>query len=178
MPARRRLASSMAGRSPRWLVLLGRLPCPVVQPVRPAIAGSPPVPLCERHQPRLEHQPVAGDRYRVRVPGLGIAGQPPFAALPSGDFRRVLAEHHPIETFLARFLSIAHDSALRSRLAAGCLPLRRVSRNSARKNAPCDLGQKTSRGADCDAGRGDALLKSTSWRITRPLGAPVLWYRR
>src|SRR3974390_1024732 len=62
--------------------------------------------LSDRRQPRPKYQPVTGDCYCVCVPGLGIACEPPFAALPMGDFRRILAEDYPVEAFLANFLSV------------------------------------------------------------------------
>ena len=34
---------------------------------------------------------------RVGLPRFGVTGEPPLAAHPVGDLRRVLAEHHPIE---------------------------------------------------------------------------------
>jgi hypothetical protein len=47
------------------------------------------------------HQPVAEHGHRVGLPRPGVAGQPPLAALPVGNLRRVLAEDHPLEAFLA-----------------------------------------------------------------------------
>jgi hypothetical protein len=44
--------------------------------------------------------------------GFGIAGEPPLAALPAGDLRRVLAELlHPVEAFLARIGIVARPAA-------------------------------------------------------------------
>jgi hypothetical protein len=42
----------------------------------------------------FEHQLVAGDRYRARLPWPVFAAQPPFAAFPVGGLRRLSAEHY------------------------------------------------------------------------------------
>ena len=67
------------------------------------MVGSAPVSSrASRHwrQARLEHQPVADNGHRLRLPRLCIASQPPLAALPVGDLGRVAAEHEPVEAFL------------------------------------------------------------------------------
>ena len=61
----------------------------------------PEVASRNRRQPRPEHQLVAEHVDRVGLPRPGVTGEPPLAALPVGDLRRVLAELHPVEAFLA-----------------------------------------------------------------------------
>ena len=61
-----------------------------------------------RRKPRPEHEPIADDRHRVRLPRLIIAAQPPLAAFPICDLGRVLAEYHPVEPFLSYLGSVAH----------------------------------------------------------------------
>jgi hypothetical protein len=71
--------------------------------------------LCNRHEPRPKHQPIAGDRHCIRVARLGITGQPPFAALPVGDFGRILTKDHSVEAFLVNSLASLMMVPLRSR---------------------------------------------------------------
>src|ERR1700760_127778 len=86
-----------------------------------AIRCTPPYPwgLSHGHKPRPEHQPVTDDRHRVWLPRPGVACQPPLAAFPVGDLRRVLAEDHPVEALLANFRSVAHGG---SPIGPGCAP--------------------------------------------------------
>ena len=74
-----------------------------------------------RHQPRGEHQPVAGDGHRLRVPRLRLARQPPFTAYPIRDLRRALPEDHPVEALQPRLCcAVCSLMPVAPRLARAC----------------------------------------------------------
>ena len=88
----------------------------------PGFNCNPPPELgqtCEPQgtQPRPEHQLVAEHVDRVGLPRPGLTGEPPLAALPVGDLRRVLAGHHPVDAFLACIGIVAYPAA-----PSGCRP--------------------------------------------------------
>ena len=94
----------------RWALLKTRC---AIRPFLPRGLRRPR--SCDRHQLRLEHEPVTDDGHRLRLPRLGIARQPPLTALPVGDLRRVLAEDHPVEALLPHLCrgdAVAHRSGL------------------------------------------------------------------
>lgn len=104
-------------------------------------------PSRHRRQPRPEYQAVTDDGHRLWLPETIFAAQPPFAAFPVGDLRRLLAEHDPVKSFLARFWAVT----------IGCphWPLSRALKNFTRTRLQQrKLGANKAKGETRSASRG------------------------